>query len=128
TLLPEQKLGVVVLTNAELGGAFQALTLRALDAYLDAPKTDWNAAYAAALAKSRDKADEDWNKHVAARDAKSKPSLPLSGYAGTYRDPWYGDVFIEPAAGGKLRVRFGRTKDLVGELSHWQHDTFIVRW
>ncbi|UJB17182.1 MULTISPECIES: serine hydrolase [Lysobacter] len=128
TLLPEQKLGVVVLTNAELGGAFQALTLRALDAYLDAPKTDWNAAYAAALAKSRDKADEDWNKHVAARDAKSKPSLPLSGYAGAYRDPWYGDVFIEPAAGGKLRVRFGRTKDLVGELSHWQHDTFIVRW
>ncbi|MGO1073255.1 serine hydrolase [Lysobacter sp. CA199] len=128
TLVPEHKLGVVVLTNAELGGAFQAVTMRALDAYLDAPKTDWNAAYAAALAKSRGKADEDWAKHLKARDAKSRPSLPLAGYAGTYRDPWYGDVFIEPAAGGKLRVRFGRTKDLVGELSHWQHDTFIVRW
>ncbi|ALN57443.1 beta-lactamase [Lysobacter enzymogenes] len=127
TLVPAHKLGVVVLTNAELGGAFQAVTMRALDAYLGAPKTDWNAAYAAALAKSRGKADEDWAKHLKARDARSKPSLPLSGYAGAYRDPWYGDVFIEQA-GSKLRLRFGRTKDLTGELSHWQHDTFIVRW
>ena len=128
TLVPEQKLGVVVLTNAELGGAFQAVTLRALDAYLGAPKTDWNAAYGVALAKSRSKASDDWDKHLKARDAKSKPSLPLSGYAGTYRDPWYGEVFIETAADGKLRIRFSRTKDLVGEISHWQHDTFIVRW
>jgi len=127
TLVPSRKLGVVVLTNAELGGAFQAVTMRALDAYLATAKTDWNAAYAAALAKNQGKANDDWAKHLAARDAKSKPSLPLSGYAGTYRDPWYGDVYIEQA-GGKLRLRFGRTKDLVGELSHWQHDTFIVRW
>ncbi|MGJ7901300.1 serine hydrolase [Lysobacter sp. 1R34A] len=128
TLVPEQKLGVVVLTNAELGGAFQAVTMRALDAYLGAPKTDWNAAYAAALAKSRSKADDDWNQHVAARAANSKPSLPLQAYAGTYRDPWYGDVFVEAAGDGRWRLRFGRSKDLVGELSHWQHDTFIVRW
>ncbi|QWF15025.1 serine hydrolase [Lysobacter capsici] len=128
TLVPEHKLGVVVLTNAELGGAFQAVTMRALDAYLGAPKTDWNAAYGAALAKSRGKADEDWNQHLKARDATSKPSLPSSGYAGTYRDPWYGEVYIEAAAGGKLRLRFGRTKDLVGELTPWQHDTFVVRW
>ncbi|MBW8807770.1 MAG: serine hydrolase [Lysobacter sp.] len=128
TLVPEHKLGVVVLTNAELGGAFQAVTMRALDAYLGAPKTDWNAAYGAALAKSRGKADEDWNQHLKARDATSKPSLPLSGYAGTYRDPWYGEVYVEAAAGGKLRLRFGRTKDLIGELTPWQHDTFVVRW
>lgn len=127
TLVPARKLGVVVLTNAELGGAFQAVTMRALDAFLAAPKTDWNAAYAAALAKNRGKADDDWAKHLKARDAKSKPSLPLSGYAGTYRDPWYGDVVVEQT-GAKLRVRFGHTKDLTGELSHWQHDTFVVRW
>ena len=127
TLVPARKLGVVVLTNAELGGAFQAVTMRALDAFLAAQKTDWNAAYAAALAKNRGKADDDWAKHLKARDAKSRPSLPLSGYAGTYRDPWYGDVVVEQT-GARLRVRFGRTKDLTGELSHWQHDTFIVRW
>lgn len=127
TLLPEQKLGVVVLTNAELGGAFHAITLRTLDAYLDAPKTDWNAAYGAALAKSREKADESRAKHEAARARHSQPSLPLTGYAGTYRDPWYGDVLVS-REGDALRLRFTHTPSLTGKLSHWQHDTFIVRW
>ncbi len=127
TLVPEHKLGVVVLTNAELGGAFNAITLRALDAYLDAPKTDWNAAYGAALAKSRKNADDSWAKHEAARAKDSKPSLAPADYAGTYRDPWYGDVSIVQE-GSALRMRFSRTPSLVGTLSHWQHDTFIVRW
>ena len=47
----------------------------ALDAYLDAPKTDWNAAYAKAVAKGQGKADEAWAKHQAARDKRSTPSL-----------------------------------------------------
>ena len=70
TLVPELKLGVVVLTSQEEGAAFNAVTLRALDAYLDAPKTDWVAAYAAAVAKSQGKSDDDWDK-LAARDAAS---------------------------------------------------------
>lgn len=127
TLLPEQTLGVVVLTNAELGGAFHAITLRALDTYLDVPKTDWNAAYGAALAKSREKADESWTKHEAARAKDTRPSLPLTGYAATYRDPWYGNIVVANEHGA-LRLRFTHTPSLTGKLSHWQHDTFIVRW
>lgn len=127
TLVPEQKLGVIVLTNQEVGAAFNAVTLRALDMQLGLAPTDWTAAYAKSLAKSQGNADESWNKHVAARDAKSKPSLPLSAYAGTYRDGWYGDVGIAMEQ-GKPVMRFSRTAELVGDLEHWQHDTFIVRW
>jgi len=29
---------------------------------------------------------------------------------------------------GKLVMRFTRTPSLVGDLEHWQYDTFIVRW
>lgn len=127
TLVPEEGVGVIVLTNAEVGAAFHAVTLRALDLMLGAPETDWLAAYRAAVAQADEKADEDWEKHLAARDARSKPSLPLASYAGTYRDPWYGDVVVEQA-GRDLRLRFTRTPALVGTLSHWQHDSFIVRW
>ena len=63
----------------------------------------------------------------ASRDAASKPSLPLTKYAGTYRDAWYGDITIAQE-GGKLVIRFSRTPLLVGDLEHWQHDTFIARW
>jgi len=127
TLVPGKDLGVVVLTSAEVGSAFNAITMRVLDAYLDVPRTDWVAAYAASVAKSQAKADESWDKHVAARDAKSTPSLPLDGYAGTYRDPWYGDVVISRNGKG-LQVQFSKTAQLLGDLEHWQHDTFIVRW
>jgi CubicO group peptidase (beta-lactamase class C family) len=126
-LVPELKLGVVVLTNQESGAAFQAVSWRVLDAYLGAPATDWVAAYVEAVKAGQDGADESWAKHVAARDAASKPSLPLAKYAGTYRDAWRGDVFIEEKD-GKLAMRFSRTDKLDGDLEHWQHDTFIVRW
>jgi len=127
TLVPELKLGVVVLTNQESGAAFNAVTYRVLDAYLGRDKTDWVAAYAAAVKKSEDKADDSWKKHEAERDKNSKPSLPMAKYAGTYRDRWYGDVVVAQE-GGKLRLRFSKTPQLVGTVTPWQHDSFVVRW
>ncbi len=127
TLLPDRKIGVIVLTSAELGVAFNAVTYRALDMMLGRSGTDWLAAYGKAYAKSQADADDSWQKHVAKRDATSKPSLALSSYAGTYRDPWYGDVLIRQGAKG-LEMQFSKTAELLGDISHWQHDTFIVRW
>ncbi|WP_019398446.1 serine hydrolase [Pseudoxanthomonas sp. GW2] len=128
TLVPGRNLGVVVLTNQESGGAFNAVTLHVLDAFLQpAERVDWVAAYAAAAEKSKARADEAWAKRVAARDKRSKPSLPLSGYAATYRDAWYGDVEVKQE-NGRLLMRFTRSPLLVGELQHWQHDTFLVKW
>ena len=127
TLVPGHNLGVVVLTNQENGSAFQAITMRVLDAWLDAPRKDWIAAYAAAEAKRDAKADESWQKHLSARARNAPPSLPLADYAGTYRDPWYGDVVIDMEK-GKLVMRFARTEQLVGDMSAWQNDSFLVRW
>lgn len=127
TLVPELKLGVVVLTSQESGAAFNAVTYRVLDAYLGKDKKDWLAAYAAAVKKSEGNADDSWKTHEAARDKNGKPSLPLSGYAGTFHDPWYGDIVVSQQ-NGKLRMRFSKTAALVGTMTPWQHDTFIVRW
>jgi hypothetical protein len=63
----------------------------------------------------------------ATRAAKSQPSLPLASYDGDYEDAWYGTATIK-RAGGKQLLTFSRTPDLTGELEHFQHDTFIVRW
>ncbi|WP_158885232.1 serine hydrolase [Rhodanobacter sp. L36] len=128
TLVPELHLGVVVLTNAESGAAFNAVTYRALDAYLNpSQKTDWVAVYAKAVKKGEAHADDSFAKHQSARDKTSKPSLPLATYVGTYRDPWYGDVIVSNE-NGKLRLRFSKTAQLVGSMTPWQHDTFTVRW
>ncbi len=128
TLVPELHLGVVVLTNAESGAAFNAVTYRVLDAYLNPEtKTDWVAVYDKAVKKAEAKSDDSYARHAAARDRSSKPSLPLAKYAGSYRDPWYGDVIVSQE-NGKLRLRFSKTAQLVGTMTPWQHDTFTVRW
>ena len=128
TLVPGLHLGVVVLTNQESGAAFNAVTYRVLDAYLNpTQKTDWAAVYDKAVKKSGAKADDSFAKHEAARDKNSKPSLPLAKYAGTYCDPWYGDVIVSNE-NGKLRLRFSKTRQLIGTMTPWQHDTFVVRW
>ena len=48
-------------------------------------------------------------------------------YAGTYRDIWYGDVAITQENGG-LVIRMTKTPSMVGDLVHWQYDTFVARW
>ena len=127
TLVPGEKLGVVVLTSGEVGQAFHAITYEALDMMLGRSGNDWLQAYGESFARAQGNADEDWKKHVAARDATSKPSLALANYAGTYRDPWYGDVLIRQGAKG-LEMQFTKTTELLGDIEHWQHDSFIVRW
>lgn len=127
TLVPSRGIGVIVLTSQEIGAAFNAVTYKALDMMTAAPDYDWVGAYAAAVAKSQGDADASWKKHEAARIKGSKPSLPLASYAGTYRDPWYGDVLVKQE-GGKLVLQFSKTAQLLGDLEPWQQDTFIVRW
>jgi CubicO group peptidase (beta-lactamase class C family) len=127
TLVPDLKLGVVVLTNQEVGAAFQAVTLHVLDAFLNAPPVDWVAAYAEQVKKGAADADAGWAKHVAARQPNPKPALPLARFAGRFHDAWYGDVLIGEEQ-GRLVMRFEKTALLVGELEHWQQETFIVRW
>jgi hypothetical protein len=51
------------------------------------------------------------------RDADSTPGLPIESYAGTYRDPWYGDVVVVGSERG-LVIRFSRSDLLTGPLSH----------
>ncbi len=53
--------------------------------------------------------------------------MPLASYAGTYTDAWYGDI-VMAMENGKLAIRFTKTPSLVGDLEHWQHDTFVARW
>lgn len=127
TLVPDLNLGVVVLTNQQSGGAFQSVTYRILDHFMNAPTTDWIAAFKKSEEMGLARAAEVEKRQASMRAADSKPSLPLAKYAGRYTDPWYGDITIS-LENGKLVLRFGHTPALVGDVEHWQHDTFVARW
>ena len=127
TLVPSLKLGIAVLTNAEAGEAFDAITHRLLDHYFGAPPHDWIAAYRTVRQRYDSMVGAAEAAVAAARDTASRPSLPLARYAGTYADAWYGDVTITER-GGTLRIALSHTPELAGPLEHWQYDTFVARW
>jgi CubicO group peptidase (beta-lactamase class C family) len=126
-MIPDLRLGVAVLTNQESGAAFDAIAYRVLDYYIGAKSPDYPALFQQLVTANQKKTREAEQKAAGSRDSTSGPSLPLARYAGTYRDPWYGDVRISQEGKG-LAIRFTRTPSLVGDLLHWQHDTFLARW
>jgi len=125
--VPEAKLGVAILTNAENSGSMQALQWRILDHYLNVAPSDWIGQVSAVAQRQHKEELQKVSGAATARAAKSQPSLPLAAYDGEYEDPWYGKMTIREQ-GGKQWLSFTRTPDLVGQLEHFQHDTFIVRW
>jgi CubicO group peptidase (beta-lactamase class C family) len=126
-MLPELNLGVAVFTNQESGGAFDSIAFHVLDHYLGAPAFDWIDGYRRLEARTAAASAEAEQRATASRAMGSRPSLPLANYAGSYRDAWYGDITIQEEKGA-LVVRFSHTPALVGDLVHFQHDTFIARW
>ncbi|HKN25009.1 MAG TPA: serine hydrolase [Candidatus Acidoferrum sp.] len=126
-LVPEENLGVVILTNAEEDFAFESVLYHVLDAYLGGSKQDYIAAFKTLEDKGQKDADETMSKAAQARAAESKPSLALEKYAGDYSDPWYGKVTIRAENAG-LVLNFERTEKGLADLQHWQYDTFKAHW
>lgn len=128
SMMPDENLGVIVLTNQEQGGAFQSITNTIFDQYLQpATPKDWVAGYLAVKQERETAAKKTMGEAAAKRLVDAKPVRPLSAYVGRYRDPWYGDVFVTEA-NGVLTMRFSHSPKLTGKLEPWQYDTFIARW
>jgi CubicO group peptidase (beta-lactamase class C family) len=124
-MVPEESLGVVVLSNIG-GSAFpQAIIYRVLDHYLGSADKDWSALLLEHEARGRERARESRARREAQRVSGTRPSLPLDRYAGIYADSLYGELRVE-VEGGALAVRHGA--DYHGDLAHWHFDTFEVTW
>lgn len=126
-LVPEENLGVVILTNSEELNSFEAILYHILDSYFGGDTRDYIALFKAGDDKTRKDDEETMRKAQQMRAASSKPSLPPEKYAGDYSDPWYGKVTIR-AAGGGLVLNFLPSDDGTADLQHWQYDTFRTHW
>lgn len=125
-LVPDLRLGIVMLTNAE-EPVYAPLEYQLLDYYFGAPRTDWITAFHAVIAQGEARADSMQRAAAAARDTTSRPPLPLARYTGRYGDAMYGDATIT-MEGDHLVLRFAHSAPFVGDLSHWQYDTFVAHW
>ena len=121
-LLPELGCAVAVYTNVEDGYCALGIRNAILDRLVGAPPFDWLSA----MQKRRDEIQAEALKESgggAPRKPVGGPSLPLSAYAGRYRDPWYGDVVVAFRDNG-LTIDFTHTAVFKSKLEAWGPDAF----
>jgi CubicO group peptidase (beta-lactamase class C family) len=123
-LVPEEKLGVVVLSNYDEQEFYEVLPYHVIDAYLDLEPNDRSGRLLKAR-KERERRAGDEEKDRPRNG--TRPSLDPSGYAGVYRHPAMGRATIS-VKDGKLFIQVERNPGLAGELKHRQFDTFQVEW
>ncbi len=124
-LLPEERAGVVVLSNLEGNALRESLMYKAFDLLLGAPPKDWSSENLAE-ARGTEAADKERErKRDAARIRGTHPSLPLERYTGDYEDSLYGSARVELAAGQLLLTLSPKS---IADIEHWNYDTFRVVW
>jgi hypothetical protein len=125
--VPEAKLGVVVMQNADWRESYARLVvLRVLiDHYLGLPEMDWNGM-----------AHDARNRQVKALEAgmaqlqvlierQLEPSLPLAVYLGRYSCDALGEVQLSEK-NGRLTIQFDPLAN--ADLEHLGHDRFVARF
>lgn len=126
-LLPDSRLGVAVLINSwKAGGPLNnAIASRIIDYYLALPTRDYSAEYHESWKRSIQQQVETVRKFEASQLKGTAPTLPLSQYAGVYRDKLGLDVkvWLEEDT---LRLQYGGGE--IAVLSHWHRDTFRAQW
>lgn len=119
-MLPDENLGVVVLTNMNGSPAPLSIFPRVFDLFTRDTPRDWNAEYLKIVQPMREAARAAEEAQRKARVPGTRPSLELAKYAGTYTDSLYGDIVITEKDGA-LSFQFGRVG---GAMEHWHYDTF----
>ncbi len=124
-LLPSQELGIVVLTNSRPIGVPETIAL----SFLDLVQTGKIQRDYAELLKQAfvalDKPPYGTLVDYSKAPTKPLPALPLSTYAGTYGNNYFGEVAIVPRA-GQLVLLQGPNKKAF-PLQHYNHDVFTYQ-
>ena len=126
TLIPDMKLGIVVLTNQQSGLAFSTITNTVKDAYLGVENRDWLKMYGERNVKN-EKLFAQQKKEVYDKVAKYKSNLKDENFIGWYKDEWFGIVEIVKS-GKTYRLSCKTSPRLKGELLPYSDNTFVVKW
>ena len=126
TLVPDQKISIIILNNGNDAFVNSALRGDLMDILVKGKEFDWIGEYANTKARSEAYEQKSNLERINSRVPGTRPSLKLVGYTGTFRDKSYGDAEVS-FEGGKLNLSFLPSKEIFsGELEHWHYDTFKV--
>jgi CubicO group peptidase (beta-lactamase class C family) len=125
TLIPEEKLGIIVLTNTDANNFYEALKWEIMDAYFELPYRNYSNVY---LQGHRNNEKEMMKQLALKKDTISinpATDLPLSAFAGTYVHGIYGKMTIT-LENGKLKAGFEHHKGRYADLEALGGSRFLA--
>lgn len=126
-MLPDEQLGVIILTNYDDHYLISCLHYYIFDRLLGKPEKDWSAEYLALFRNNQASHMANEMREQAVRQADAPPRLPLAALAGEYESPLYGPATLT-AKDGALHLELGAHPDICERIEHWQQDEFVIHW
>lgn len=128
SFVPEERLGIAVLTNNDNQSLYGALRTQILDAYTGMPYVNRSQQalirFAATMTDTL-KTIHGWQ----ARIKGGATPLPLSAYAGHYNNELYGSLDITPGADKKkMLVTFNSHDNLKATLTYMDSDEWLLQY
>lgn len=126
-LVPEEKLGIVILTNNDNQSFFEILRYQILDAYLGAPFLD---KHLSAYKHFRDTENAKLSRINALENRvqqMNEPPLPLTAYLGKYMHPLYGNITITKD-NRDLMIQFEGHRQLSARLQYMDNDEWKLSY
>jgi CubicO group peptidase (beta-lactamase class C family) len=125
--VPELNLGITILTNNDNQNFFELLRYQILDAYLNQPHVNRSERSLPGQLKNIAEAKKeiaDFEERI----GKAKPALPLSAYAGNYKNEIYGSVSITEVKNKTLEITFLNHKTLKANLQYMDKGEWLMRY
>lgn len=125
-IMPEERVGVYILGNLDHAELRHALMYKVLDLFAFNDRSrDWSREVKALYDDLEAAVSLQREKRLSAKMPDTNPSRALSAYAGTYKDPYYGQVEVV-FRDGELQLSVSKNTHAV--LKHWHYDTFTAQW
>jgi CubicO group peptidase (beta-lactamase class C family) len=125
TLIPEEKLGILVFTNTDQNSFYEALKWEIADAYLGNPYRNYSKVYLG-YATAQNKAEAAKGKTLSDSVAlKPTAALPLSAYTGNYFNDVYGNISVV-TENKELRMKFSHHPNMYAKLEALGGNRFYV--
>jgi len=124
--VPEEKLGITILTNNDNQNFFEALRYQILDAYLGVAYTNrskFQMGFAIQGKSDRDKTMAAMKERVA---RKNRPDNP-DQFVGDYYNELYGQISIS-RDGDRLKMTFSKHPSLVANLEYMDNNSFMMTY
>jgi CubicO group peptidase (beta-lactamase class C family) len=106
TLVPQEHLGIIILTNTDQNAFYEALRWEIMDAYFKLPYRNYSEAYLSSFKSNmaaEQKVYKTWRDSVT---LNLQPAAPIANYTGKYINEFYGSMIVTQGENNDLEARF----------------------